>query len=76
MTTSLTSATRAAAEGICTLGGDTGLVIARGTWLARDDGARFAHHDADAAAIDREAAVAALDAGGVACSGGAGESCG
>jgi len=70
MTRSLPAAIRAAAEGICTLEAAAGLIIAHGTWLARDDFARFVHRDAGAAAIDWEAAVVALDAGGLPCSGG------
>jgi hypothetical protein len=38
-------------------------VIASGTWLGRDDFARFIHHGAGTAAIDWEAAIGALDAG-------------
>jgi hypothetical protein len=41
----------------------TGLIIARGTWLERDDFSCFIHHGADMAAIDWEAAITALDAG-------------
>jgi hypothetical protein len=64
MTTSpLPAALLAAAEGICTLEAATGLVIASGTWPGRDDFARFIHHGAGTAAIDREAAIGALDAG-------------
>jgi hypothetical protein len=33
------------------------LIIAHGTWLARDDFARFVYHGAGTAAIDWEAAI-------------------
>jgi hypothetical protein len=67
---SLPAAIRAAAEGICTLEAAAGLVIAHGTWLGRDDFARFIHHGTDTAAINWEAAISALDAGGLPCSAG------
>jgi hypothetical protein len=63
MTPPLPAALRAAAEGLCTPGAATGLIIAHGTWLGRDDFARFTHHGTGAAAIDREAAISALHAG-------------
>jgi hypothetical protein len=63
MTLPLTAALRAAAEGLYALEAATGLIIAHGTWLTRDDFARFIHHGTDAAAIDWEAAITALDVG-------------
>ena len=60
---SLPAALRAAAEGIHALEAATGLIIAHGTWLDRDDFACFVHHGTGTAAIDWEAAIAALDAG-------------
>ena len=62
---SLPAALRAAAEGIYALESATGLIIAHGTWLDRTDFIRFVHHGTGTAAIDWEAAVAALDAGGL-----------
>ena len=67
---SLPAALRAAAEGIRTVEGATELVIARGSWLGRDDFARFIHHGAGTAAIDWEAAVSALAVGDLPCSAG------
>ena len=60
---SLPAALRAGAEGLYTLEAAAGLIIAHGTWLARDDFARFIHRGAETAAIDWEAAISALDAG-------------
>lgn len=60
---SLPAALRTAAEGIYTLEAAAGLIIAHGTWLARDDFACFIHHGTGTAAIDWEAAISALDAG-------------
>jgi hypothetical protein len=60
---SLLAALRTGAEGICTLEAATGLLIAHGTWLARDDFARFVHHGTGTAAIDWEAAINAMDTG-------------
>ena len=60
---SLPAALRAAAEGLYTLEAATGLIIAHGTWLARDDFARFIHHGTGTSAIDWEAAISALDIG-------------
>jgi hypothetical protein len=68
--TSLPAALCAAAEGICTLEAATGLVIAHGTWLARDDFGCFIHHSTGTASIDWEAAIGALDAGELPSSGG------
>jgi hypothetical protein len=62
-TPSLPAALRAAAEGIYALEAATGLIIAHGTWLDRDDFACFVHQGTGTAAIDWEAAIAALDAG-------------
>jgi hypothetical protein len=61
---SLPAALRAGAAGLYALEAATGLIIAHGTWLARDDDfGRFIHHGAGTAAIDWEAAVDALRAG-------------
>ncbi len=60
---SLPAALRAAAEGLYTLEAAAGLIIAHGTWLSRDDFARFIHHGTGTSAIDWEAAISALDAG-------------
>lgn len=59
----LPAALRASAEGILTLEAAAGLIIAHGTWLARDDFARFIHHGTGTAAIDWEAAISAMDGG-------------
>jgi hypothetical protein len=67
---SLPAALRAAAEGLYALEAATGLIIAHGSWLARDDFTRFIYHGAGTAAIDWEAAVATLDAGELPSSGG------
>ena len=66
---SLPAALRAAAEGLYALEAATGLIIAHGTWLDRDDFARFIHHGTGTAAIDWEAAIGALDAGELPSSG-------
>jgi hypothetical protein len=63
MTLPLPAALRAAAEGLHTLEAATGLIIAHGAWLGRDDFARFIHHGTGAAAIDWEAAISAQHAG-------------
>jgi hypothetical protein len=60
---SLPAALRAGSEGLYALEAATGLIIAHGTWLERDDFSCFIHHGPGTAAIDREAAIAALDAG-------------
>ena len=60
---SLPAALRAGAEGLYALEAATGLIIAHGTWLERDDFACFIHHGTRTAAIDWEAAITALDAG-------------
>jgi hypothetical protein len=63
MTVSLPAALRASAEGLYALEAATGLIIAHGTWLERDDFACFIHHGTCTAAIDWETAITALDAG-------------
>jgi hypothetical protein len=60
---SLPAALRAAAEGIYTLEAAAGLTITHGTWLGRDDFARFIRHGTGTSAIDWEAAISALGAG-------------
>ena len=60
---SLPAALRAGAEGLYALEAATGLIIAHGTWLERDDFSCFIHHGSVTAAIDWEAAITALDAG-------------
>ncbi len=72
---SLPAALRAGAEGLYALEAATGLIIAHGTWLARDDFRSFIHHGAGTAAIDWEAAIDALHAGRLPCSGGFSELC-
>jgi hypothetical protein len=52
-----------------TLEAATGLIIAHGTWLAREDFTRFIHHGSGTAAIDWEAATSAMDSGELPCSG-------
>jgi hypothetical protein len=59
----LPAALRATAEGLYTLEAAAGLVIAHGSWLARDDFARFIYHSTGTTAIDWAAAIGALDAG-------------
>ena len=66
----LPAALRAGADGLYTLEAATGLIIAHASWLARGDFAPFIHHGAGTAAIDWEAAISALDAGGLPSSGG------
>jgi hypothetical protein len=67
---SLPAALRAGAEGLYALEAAAGLIIAHRTWLARDDDfGRFIHHGAGMAAIDWEAAIDALHAGRLPCSG-------
>jgi hypothetical protein len=68
---SLPAALRAGAAGLYALEAATGLIIAHGTWLARsDDFGHFIHHGPGTAAIDWEAAIDALHAGGLPCSAG------
>ena len=61
---SLPAALRVGADGLYAAEAATGLIIARATWLAREDFARFIHHGAGTAAIDWEAAIGTLDVGG------------
>jgi hypothetical protein len=67
---SLPAALEAAAEGLYAREAATGLIIAHGTWLARDDFGCFIHHGTGTASIDWEAAIGALDAGELPSSGG------
>ena len=67
---SLPAALRAGAKGLYALEAATGLIIAHGTWLARDDFTSFIQHGNGTAAIDWEAAAAALETGGLPSSGG------
>lgn len=67
---SLADALRAGAEGLYVYEAATGLIISHGTWLAREDFTWFIRTGAGTAAIDWEAAIDALDAGGLPCSGG------
>jgi hypothetical protein len=63
MTASSLPAALRAAEGLYVLEAATGLIIAHGAWLERDDFACFIHHGTGTAAIDWEAAITAMDAG-------------
>ena len=68
---SLPAALRAGAEGLYALEAATGLIIAHGTWLARDgDFGRFICQGPGTAATDWEAAIDALQAGQLPCSAG------
>lgn len=67
---SLPAGLRAAAAGAYALEAAAGLIIAHGTWLARDDFTCFIEYGAGTAAIDWEAAAAALEAGDLPSSGG------
>ncbi len=70
---SLPAALRACAAGICTHEAGVSLLIANRTFLSRDDfTSRFITRDTATgmAAIDWAAAIAALDAGEIPCSGG------
>jgi ABC-type phosphate transport system ATPase subunit len=67
---SLPTALRAGAEGHYALEAATGLIIAHGTWLDRDDFTCFIEHGAATAAIDWETAAAELESGGLPSSGG------
>lgn len=70
-TTSLPAALRAAAEGLYAIEAATGLFIAHGTWLHREDfSSRVIYHGTRKATVGGEAAVAALDAGELPGSGG------
>jgi hypothetical protein len=71
----LPAALRAAADGLYALEAATGLIIAHGTWLDRDDFARFIHRGPGTAAIDWETAIGALDAGELPSSAGEKRSC-
>jgi hypothetical protein len=66
----LTAALQACAAGLYPLEAAAGLIIAHGTWLTRDDFTCFIEHRTGTAAIDWEAAAAALETGGLPCSGG------
>jgi hypothetical protein len=70
MTQPLPASLRAAADGLYPLEAATGPVIAHGTWLAREDSGRFIHHGTRTAAIDWEAAISTLNAGGLPSPGG------
>ena len=66
----LQAALRAGAEGLYALESGTGLLLAHGTWPAREDFRCFIHvagsntsAGTELASIDWEAAIAALDAG-------------
>jgi hypothetical protein len=59
----LPAALRAGAQGLYALEAATGLIIAHGTWLARDDFRGFIYHGAGTAAVDWEAVTRALNAG-------------
>jgi len=67
---SLPAALRAGAAGLYALEAAAGLIIAHATWLTRDDFTCFIAHGTQTAAIDWEAAVAALEAGCLPSSGG------
>jgi hypothetical protein len=66
----LQAALQAGAQGLYALEAATGLIIAHGTWLAREDFGGFISHGAGTAAIDWEAAISALDGGRLPSSGG------
>jgi hypothetical protein len=74
---SLTAALRAGADGLYTLEAAAGLIIAHGSWLAREDfrcfitvGTSITGPGTELASIDWEAAISALDAGGLPSSSG------
>ena len=71
-TTSLATALRACSAGLYPLEAGVGLLIANGTFLHRDDfTSRFViHGTTGTAAVDWDAATAALTAGELPCSGG------
>ena len=74
-TDDLTAALRNCAAGLYPLEAGTELLISNGTFLHRDDfTSRFIHHGisdgAPMAAIEWDAAITALDTGGLPCSGG------
>jgi hypothetical protein len=73
----LQAALRAGAGGLYALEAGTGLLIAHGTWPAREDFRCFVHvadsitdPGSELASIDWEAAITALDVGGFPSSGG------
>jgi hypothetical protein len=71
----LAAALRACAAGLCPLEAGTALLTSNGTFLHRDDfTSRFIRHGTSGgvpmAAVDWDAAVAALASGGLPCSGG------
>jgi hypothetical protein len=67
---SLPAALRAGAAGLYAPEAAAGLIIAHATWLTRDDFTCFIAHGTETAAIDWEAAVAALESGCLPSSGG------
>lgn len=67
---SLPAALRAGAQGIYVLEAAAGLVIAHGTWLAREDFRDCVCHGTEMAAIDWEAVTRALAAGALPASAG------
>jgi len=67
---SLRAALRAGAEGLYAVEAATGLMTAHATWLERNDFACFIPHGTSTAAIDWEAAITALDVGGLPSSAG------
>lgn len=69
-TVSLAAALRACAAGLYPLEAGAGLLIANGAFLDRSDFGCFIHHGTAGAAIDWAAAITALDASGLPCSGG------
>ena len=67
---SLQAALRAGAQGLYVLEAATGLNIAHGTWLDREDFVCFVHCGTGTAAIDWEAVISALEGGGLPSSAG------
>jgi len=59
----LPDALRAGAQGVYTLEAATSLIIAHGTWLAREDFRDHIYHATQTATIDWEAVSRALNAG-------------
>jgi hypothetical protein len=66
----LTAALPAGAAGLYALEAAAELIIAHDKWLDREDFQQFIHRGRGTAAIDWEAAVSALGAGGLPSSGG------